>query len=55
VVRDGRSKRIDEEEVVAALREELNYYNQSKLERAGAAAKALAPYLRRFYSAWDEN
>lgn len=54
VVRDGRSTRLDEVEVIAALREDLNRYNLEDLAQAGAAARALAPYLRRFYTTWDE-
>jgi 5-methylthioadenosine/S-adenosylhomocysteine deaminase len=53
VVRDGQSTRIDEAEVVAALREELNRYDLTTLEQNAAAARALAPYLRRFYASWD--
>jgi 5-methylthioadenosine/S-adenosylhomocysteine deaminase len=55
VVRAGRSTRIDEAEVTAAIRENLKRYNPATLAQTGAAAKALAPYLRRFYATWDTS
>jgi 5-methylthioadenosine/S-adenosylhomocysteine deaminase len=53
VIRDGRSTRIDQAEVVATLRMELASYDPAALAANAAAAHALAPYLRRFYAAWD--
>jgi cytosine/adenosine deaminase-related metal-dependent hydrolase len=53
VIRDGQSTRLDEAAVRAALREELNRYDLTALENTAAAARALAPYLRRFYAAWE--
>jgi hypothetical protein len=55
VVRAGQSTRVDEAEIVAALREELHRYDPIALQAAGAAAKALTPYLRRFYASWDND
>jgi cytosine/adenosine deaminase-related metal-dependent hydrolase len=53
VVRDGRSTRVDEGECVAAMRAELARFTADELAANAAAALALAPYLRRFYAAWD--
>ncbi|CAN5430262.1 amidohydrolase [soil metagenome] len=53
VVRDGQSTHIDEAEVIAAIRENLKRYDPAALIEAGAIAKALGPYLRRFYTTWD--
>ncbi|MCE7981499.1 MAG: hypothetical protein DYG89_09925 [Caldilinea sp. CFX5] len=53
VVRDGRSTRVAEGECVAAIRAELARFTADELAESGAAALALAPYLRRFYAAWD--
>ena len=53
VVRDGQSTTVDEAETVAAIRSELNGLEPTVLAESAAAARALAPYLRRFYAAWD--
>lgn len=55
VVRDGKSTRVDEQAVIAAMRDNLNRYDPAVLAQNGAAAKALAPYLRRFYASWDTD
>jgi hypothetical protein len=31
----------------------MNRYDLTTLEQNAAAARALAPYLRRFYASWD--
>jgi 5-methylthioadenosine/S-adenosylhomocysteine deaminase len=53
VVQDGRSTRVDEGECVAAMRAELARFTADELAANASAAAALAPYLRRFYVAWD--
>lgn len=53
VVWDGQSTTVDEAETVAAIRSELNGLEPTVLSESAAAARALAPYLRRFYAAWD--
>lgn len=53
VVRDGRSTLVDEEACLAAMRDELAYLTAEDLAESAAAARALAPYLRRFYATWD--
>lgn len=55
VVRDRKSTRIDETEVIAEIRENLKRYDPAVLAQTLAAAKTLAPYLRRFYATWDTN
>ena len=53
VVRNGRAMRLDEAALATAIRDELNRFPQEVLVQRAAAAAALAPYLRRFYAAWD--
>jgi cytosine/adenosine deaminase-related metal-dependent hydrolase len=53
VIQEGRSVRVDEREVAAALAEQLNRYDAETLKQRNAAALALEPYLRRFYAAWE--
>ena len=53
VVQDGRATRVDEGECVVAIRAELARFTADELAANAAAALALAPYLRRFYAAWD--
>jgi cytosine/adenosine deaminase-related metal-dependent hydrolase len=53
VVNDGRSAIQDEEQVAAALREELAQQTSPDREHAAVDAAALGPYLRRFYRGWD--
>jgi cytosine/adenosine deaminase-related metal-dependent hydrolase len=55
VVRNGKSTRVDEQAVIAAIRDNLNRYDPTVLAQNSAAAKALAPYLRRFYASWDTD
>ncbi|MCX6045462.1 MAG: amidohydrolase family protein [Chloroflexi bacterium] len=55
VVRDGQSTRIDEAEVMSAIRADLKRYDPALLAQSGAAAKALGPYLRRFYATWETD
>jgi hypothetical protein len=45
--------RVNEEEVAAALAEQLNRYDANRLKERNAAARAIEPYLRRFYAAWE--
>ncbi len=55
VVRDGQSTRLDEAEVIAAIREDLKSYDPAALAQASSVTKALGPYLRRFYATWDTD
>jgi cytosine/adenosine deaminase-related metal-dependent hydrolase len=55
VVRDGRSTLVADEECVAAIRAELARFTPDELAENAAAALALAPYLRRFYAAWENE
>ena len=55
VVWDGRSTLVDEGECMAAMRAELTRLTAEDLAESAAAARALAPYLRRFYAAWDKE
>lgn len=52
-LRDGRATDVDEDALAAAIAEELNRYAPAELAAQAAAAQALAPYLRRFYAAWE--
>jgi 5-methylthioadenosine/S-adenosylhomocysteine deaminase len=53
VVRDGHSTLVDEGECVAAIQEALAQHDPVHLAQSAAGARALAPYLRRFYATWD--
>jgi cytosine/adenosine deaminase-related metal-dependent hydrolase len=55
VVRDGQATRIDEGEVAGQLCATLNQLDSQQLAHNTQAAQALAPYIRRFYAAWDEG
>jgi cytosine/adenosine deaminase-related metal-dependent hydrolase len=55
VIRDGRTVRVNEEEIAATLAEQLGRYDAATLNRQNAAALAVAPYLRRFYAAWESK
>jgi cytosine/adenosine deaminase-related metal-dependent hydrolase len=53
VLRDGRSTRVDEAAVHAEVRAELQRYVAEHGQGDGQHARALAPYIRRFYTQWD--
>jgi cytosine/adenosine deaminase-related metal-dependent hydrolase len=55
VLWDGHITRVSEEEVAAAVAEQLNRYDAATLRERNAAALAVEPYLRRFYAAWQSN
>jgi cytosine/adenosine deaminase-related metal-dependent hydrolase len=55
VLRDGKSTRVDEEEIATALADQLNCYDAATLQERNSAAVTLAPYLRRFYAAWQSD
>lgn len=55
VVKDGNITRVDEENVAAALAEQLSQHDAATLRARNAAAVAIAPYLRRFYAAWKSH
>ena len=55
VIRDGCATRVNEDEIAAALAEQLNRYDAETLQQRNAAALALAPYLRRFYASWESS
>jgi cytosine/adenosine deaminase-related metal-dependent hydrolase len=55
VIRDGSAVRVNEDEVASALADQLHHYDADTLKQRNAAALAVAPYLRRFYAAWEEN
>lgn len=55
VVRDGQSTTLDEKNIVAAIRDELNAQTGAAQQPQAVAARALAPYLRRFYAAWERS
>ncbi len=50
---EGRATCVDEDALAAAIADELNRYAPTDLAAQAAAAQALAPYLRRFYAAWE--
>lgn len=50
---EGRTTRVDEEAIAAAIADALNQVAPSELSAQAAAAQALAPFLRRFYAAWE--
>lgn len=52
-IRDGRSTQLNEEDIAAAIRTELQAYSPAAVAEKAAAADAVIPYLRRFYAAWD--
>ncbi len=54
VVRDGRLTTLQLSEVTAALREQLETGENPALAEAAAAARALAPHLKRYYARWDD-
>jgi 5-methylthioadenosine/S-adenosylhomocysteine deaminase len=53
VVRGGRALLLDEANVLQAVRGDLR--RAKRVPQAGAAAQALAPYIRRFYAHWDNR
>jgi len=53
VVRDGRSTRIDEAALCADVRALLQQTAAGTSGQGILAARTLAPYVRRFYAAWD--
>ena len=55
VIQEGHTMRVNEEEVAAALADQLQHYDAEELVRRNAAAATLAPYLRRFYAAWESD
>ena len=55
VVQDGRIMRVNEEEIAAALADQLSHNDAATLRARNAAAVAVAPYLRRFYATWESN
>jgi hypothetical protein len=44
---------LDEANVLQAVRGDLR--RAKRVPQAGAAAQALAPYIRRFYAHWDNR
>ncbi len=55
VVQEGKIVRVDEDEVAAALADALQVNDAATLRAHNAAAQAVAPYLRRFYAAWQRS
>ncbi len=53
VVRGGRSTRIDEAALLDEVRADLVRAASSQSDQGIQAARALAPYLRRFYAHWE--
>jgi cytosine/adenosine deaminase-related metal-dependent hydrolase len=55
VVRDGVSATLDEAAIVAGLRECIAGQDPAALRESALRSQALAPYIRRFYAAWEET
>ena len=53
VVRNGRSTRVDESALRDQIRADLVHAASSQSDQGIRAARALAPYLRRFYANWE--
>lgn len=53
VVRDGRATRVDEGQVQSALIAQLERLKAGHNGEEVVLARQLAPYLRRFYAAWE--
>jgi cytosine/adenosine deaminase-related metal-dependent hydrolase len=53
-LRDGESTHVDERAVAAQIRAALDAQPADALAARARAADALAPYLRRFYAAWED-
>jgi 5-methylthioadenosine/S-adenosylhomocysteine deaminase len=54
VVRDGVSCRLDEADLVRRIQADLDRPPSAEERRQGEAARALVPYVRRFYAGWEE-
>ncbi|MBC8162732.1 MAG: amidohydrolase family protein [Roseiflexaceae bacterium] len=54
-VRDAHSTTLDEAAIVAAIRSELAMQSDPTRRPHALVARALAPYLRQFYAAWEET
>lgn len=54
VVRDRRSTTLDECQIITAIRAELAAQPDAAHRPEAQTARALAPYIRRFYAAWEQ-